>query len=267
MVSMKKYCLLLIAYCLFFGIATSPARAAISYGAGYYTNLCDSGTSAKFYNCDPGCNPSLGSCIGKNEGVVKWVCSGKWDQCLESESNWSNAESFNGMSCGKTAQISLFDKKCRRDDGSWDQTCVLKGYMVWYSGDCKSGMVVDTPKPTTTVVPTVKITPTKSVSLVPSATLTPTPTIIVKISEAPSVCGVACTPLGGCKAGLVCTKGVCRNPACNQESSCFCGKILGSAVATKPPETGFNVWQWSIVWMGIFGLGWYLKKMAVKVWK
>src|SRR5690606_40062787 len=37
------------------------------------------------------------------------------------------------------------DKQCRRSDGSWDDSCKLLDYMVWYSGDCKQ----NTPPKTT----------------------------------------------------------------------------------------------------------------------
>ena len=38
----------------------SEVRAAIGYGNGEYTNLCDSGTKATYYSCDAGCDPTLG---------------------------------------------------------------------------------------------------------------------------------------------------------------------------------------------------------------
>ena len=121
---------------LVFGAGVGVAKAAIAYGTGYYVNLCGGGTAAAQYNCNAGCSPTSGACESGNNGAVKYTCVGKWNQCVESESGWSGREEVGNPGCNRTVQLSLFDKKCRREDGGWDQTCQLLGYMVWYSGEC-----------------------------------------------------------------------------------------------------------------------------------
>jgi len=126
----KKLVFALLDLLIFIGAAFPGAgvvRAALTLGNGYYTNLCDSGTNAIYYSCDKGCNPSAGTCTSSNSGAVKYVCAGNWNQCLESESLWSNFEQMNDTGCGQTVQLSLFDKKCRRDDGPWENSCRLLG--------------------------------------------------------------------------------------------------------------------------------------------
>lgn len=276
---------------LFFG-GVSNVFANLSYGSGYYTNLCDSGTAASYYNCDPGCNPTLGSCQSANSGVVKWTCSGKWDQCLASETGWDGYEDFSGVACGTTVQLSLFDKKCRREDGTFDNSCRLLGYMVWYSGDCTPGFL-KTPIPTQFVTPTQK---TQGV-LVPTATVTPLPTLkpspTVKITSTPvptplptsvsklgsiikntatptksvigNICGKTCNNSNLCQAGFVCSSGICRNPACVDDKSCFCGQVQG-AVAAKSPATAESSWWGALILCGVGFLGLKMRKMAKKVW-
>jgi len=269
-----------------FGAAVGVVRANLSYGTGYYTNLCDSGTSAKYYNCDPGCNPTLGSCQSTNNGVVRWTCNGKWDQCLSSESGWNGSENLNGVTCGTTVQLSLFDKKCRREDGSWDNSCKLLGYMVWYSGDCTAGFM-KTPVPTqlispttkaqTVISPTVTVTPkpTVKISATPVATVVPTavsklgqtvkPTVTLTKKPSQNVCGKTCSETNPCQAGFACDSGVCRNPACLSDESCFCGQVAG-AVAVKAPATAETSWWGALILAGMGTLGFKVRKFAKKVW-
>jgi hypothetical protein len=257
----------------------SVVSANLSYGSGYYTNLCDSGTSAKYYSCDFGCNPTLGSCKSGNNGVVKWMCSGKWDQCLASESGWNGYEDLGGVNCGTTVQLSLFDKKCRREDGTWDNSCKLLGYMVWYSGDCTAGFV-KTPASPQLVTPTLKSQIVAStVTPVPTAKISPTivPTVVSKFSSTTvpivtpvsvvtqNVCGKKCDALNNCQAGFVCSSGLCRNPACVDDTSCFCGQVQG-AVAIAAPDTGETSWWGALILMGVGSLGWQMRKLAKRVW-
>jgi hypothetical protein len=266
-------------------IRTGSVRAATSYGNGYYTNLCDSGTAATYYNCDPGCNPQTGSCSSTNDGVVKWVCQGKWNQCLEWESQWSNYEQIDTTGCGYTVQLSLFDKKCRRDDGTWDNTCRLLGYMVWYSGDCWPGVTTPTagptpipssvpsPTPTVTATPTVKpdinptaVTVSQYSNLAASGVVKPSPT-----PTAPpmvGVCGRKCQLAADCQAGFACVNNFCRNPACPDDTTCFChGESASSSAVTKTsPSTGVETWLGMAGMAGLGVLGIRLKKWAGKVW-
>jgi hypothetical protein len=260
---------------LFGGVV--PVEASLSFGSGYYTNLCDSGTTANYYTCDPGCNPNTGSCQSGNSGVVKWMCSGKWDQCLSSESGWDNYEDFSGVACGTTVQLSLFDKKCRRDDGSWDNSCKLLGYMVWYSGDCTPGFVKN-PIPTRTVTPTVKALAVVEPTVKPTVKPTVEPTVASKFglrttstpipTRAPgqSLCGKVCQTSADCQAGFVCNpSGMCRNPACVDDAGCFCGQVAG-AISSQSPNTGESSW-WGAVGLLIVGIGGLqMRKLAKKVW-
>ncbi|KKU93717.1 hypothetical protein A3H89_03430 [Candidatus Amesbacteria bacterium RIFCSPLOWO2_02_FULL_48_11] len=253
-----------------FGAGAVKVQALINFGGGYYVNLCGSGTSATSYSCDPGCSVQTGSCQSNNQGVVKWLCSGKWDQCLESESGWSNFEDVDSPGCGKTVQVSLFDKKCRMQDGGWDESCRLLGYMVWYSGDCWVGG-----SPTPTRVPAVTLTPT--VTPRPQVTGTPTatpgskfgsPTPTGKVSLTPtkipgvgSICGKSCSKGSDCEAGFTCADGVCRNPSCPSDASCFCGDVKG-AIADKNPQTGWGEWFLLLAAAVIGPAGWKLYQMA-----
>lgn len=256
------------------GIYPHQVGAALTYGSGYYTNLCNSGTAATYYNCDPGCNPATGSCQSNNGGAVRWVCNGKWNQCLESESSWSDKAQVDGVGCGYTVQLSLFDKKCRRIDGSWDNTCKLMGYMAWYSGDCREG-ISPTAGPIRSVTPTATPKPTVTPIIPsPSPTLTPVPIVTGGPTPTPStaalMCGVACKVASDCKIGFACVQGACRNPACTAEKSCFCGQTAGaatgSAISTTSPETGVETWVGMAGMAAIGAVGIRLRKFAKKLW-
>jgi len=122
------FCLL-----LFSPLETS---ANLNYGAGYYTNLCGSGTAANFYSCSANCNPATGDCSGNY--VVKWTCDGNTTDCRDNESAWSSYHKVDSPhpGCNKTVQIDVFSKNCRAGGGWSCGDSDLLGYMVWYSGDC-----------------------------------------------------------------------------------------------------------------------------------
>ncbi len=270
---MKKALVIIIGGLWFLLGTGGTAEASLGYGQGYYTNLCGSGTNATAYSCNLGCNPTLGSCQSNNNGVVKWTCSGKWTQCLSSESGWDNYEDLSGAACGTTVQLSLFDKKCRRDDGTWDSSCNLLGYVVWYSGDCTPGYV-NVPV-STRAVTQVTVTPTPTIKTV----VTPEPTAVSKLSGLAiavtvtptvsynqSVCGRACSGDNDCQGGYVCTSGVCRNPACVTDSTCFCGQVAAAAVAKTTPDTAISSWWGAVALIGAGLAGWRMRLLAKKVW-
>jgi len=122
------------------------ARAAISYGSGYYINLCGSGTAASSHSCSQQCDINSGSCSASGNTVVRYQCDGKNVDCRQNESGFSSSQSLGSPGCGKTVQIDVFDKTCRLSNGGWDESCVLRDYIVWYSGDCES----QTPPPSQT---------------------------------------------------------------------------------------------------------------------
>lgn len=255
--------------------------AAIPFGSGSYVNLCGSGTAANVYSCSANCNVRTGSCAGSNNGVVKYVCNGRWDQCLESESYWSNYSEIGQIACGKTVQISVFDKKCRNEEGGWDASCKLQGYMVWYSGDCQTGVATTptavptlriSPTLTPTPVPTLRVTPTNT----PRPTMTPTPIVSMKVSPTltPSptnkpnaVCNKSCVLDSECGAGFKCLAGSCRNPSCSTDTTCFCGNVT---VATgsggkKSPETGGEEFLVLGGVLLVLGTGIFLRRAAAKI--
>lgn len=259
-----------------FAAEVVPVKAAVTFGSGRYVNLCGSGTVATDYTCDLRCNPVMGLCTSQTKGAVRYVCSGEWNQCLESESNWSNSVAIGNPGCGKTVQLSLYDKQCRRDDGSWDQTCELLGYMVWYASDCAFNGT--TPFPTGSAI-NANITPTSRpvVTVKPTTTIKPTttlvPTVILKSTPtgkpiAAGICGNSCVMDSECQAGTACRGGVCRNPACPGDSTCFCGTVKtasGSAI-TKTPETGGEIIWLILGAIGVGILGLKMRGVARKIW-
>lgn len=252
------------------------AKANLAFGTGYYTNLCGSGTAADRYACEAACNTATATCGSNSGGVVRYVCSGKWDQCLESE-EWGNSKQVGQAACGKTVQLSVYDKKCRMEDGSWDPTCKLRGYMVWYSGDCWGNntpaptLTVNTPIASNAASPTLTSTPRaatptptiKPTVVPPTQTPSPTPTTAPKI-----VCDKVCKSNTDCGAGFTCFNGVCRNPSCTDDKTCFCniqGAATGSGKSASP-ETGISAW-WGVAGMIMLGgMGWKMRRWAEKIW-
>lgn len=262
---MKTYLLLTLILVVGAGIWPEVSVAAIKYGSGYYTNLCGSGTQATAYTCDNRCSPTTGTCSATNDGAVRYVCRGNWNQCLENESGWTNGISLGDPGCDYTTQLSVYDHKCRNSDGSWDSTCRLLGYMVWYSGDCRPGVagyttgVPQSPTPTPTRAPTSKFSsPTPSVKVTPTVMVSPT------LSKTQPICNKTCTLNSDCATGFVCQNKTCRNKDCPSDNTCFCnltatssGKLGGNGT-TVSPETGAPLW---LMVLGILGLGY----MGLKV--
>lgn len=254
------------------GLGVKSARANLSYNGGYYTNLCGGGTAANTYSCNMSCAPTSGMCQSNNGGAVRYICSGKWTGCLESET-WGNAAQLGQVSCGNTVQLSLYDKKCRQDDGSWDSSCNLLGYMVWYSGDCwgnttpppLNSQPTATPIPLATAVPTSRVaTPTVTPTLKPTAS--PTPTVINSVQV---ICNKSCVMDSECGAGFGCVAGYCRNPICESDSTCFCSTKTATPAATGKggtPETGISSWLGAVGMLLLAGAGWRMTKAADKLW-
>lgn len=149
--------------------------AAVSYGNGYYTNLCGTGLNATADTCNRGCSTATGSCGAPGNTVVKFTCDGKVTECRNNESAFASSQNVTGVSCGKTVQIDIFDKACRQN-GTW--VCAdanLRDYMVWYSGDCILPSVTPNPTATPTNAPRPTISPKPT--HVPRPTHTPLPTL------------------------------------------------------------------------------------------
>lgn len=166
--------------------------ATVLMGAGQveaeWVNLCGDGTRAAVYTCPAECDQGEGVCRAENEGAVRWICTGKRYQCVEEgESEWGREARLGAPGCNRTVQLSVFDRKCRREDGGWDETCRILGYMVWYTGEC-GGQTSQTSQtnqtmPTATGVPTLMTSPTTV--LRPTGGLSPTPTEVEEVPEAP----------------------------------------------------------------------------------
>ena len=142
----------------FFAVGYFFADKAFAYGNGVYTNIFGSGYVSCTENCDSlyigqaDCSPDTGTCTGKdtNGGNEWWtyrfVCDGKHNECggngpapLNVSKVKGNAQKVDlpSIACGQTVQLDVFDKECDADPNNW--ACggdSLKGYMVWYSGDC-----------------------------------------------------------------------------------------------------------------------------------
>ena len=138
-----------------------------------YINVCGSGIGGTSYSCPASCNLDSGVCTGAH--VVKWTCDGRRSngECRENESTWTTSQNVKDVACGKTAQVDVFDENCR--DGGWScDASNLKGYLVYYGGDCRRE-----PTPTPTPRPTPTPTPTPSPTPTPTPTSTPTPGPVV----------------------------------------------------------------------------------------
>ncbi len=150
----------------FFALAMaffSPSQvfAAIPYNGGEYINLCGTGEAANAHTCNRGCDINSGRCTAPAGTVVKFTCDGRQANCTDNESNWSSSQSIGSVSCGKTVQIDVFNKKCRNTTGGWDcnDSGDLRDYIVWYSGDCPAATATPTPRPTSTPRPSATPTP------------------------------------------------------------------------------------------------------------
>lgn len=137
--SMQKRLAVLSLFLFALTLVVPPAvEAVISYGSGYYTNLCGSGTAASSHSCSQACDINSGQCQTSGSRVVRYECDGRQTECRSNESSFASSQSVGSPACGKTVQIDVFDQKCRLDNGGWNDSCVLQDYIVWYSGDCES---------------------------------------------------------------------------------------------------------------------------------
>ncbi len=134
--------LVLILICFLGGIVYVLAQ--LSYGSGYYTNLCGSGFEATFYSCPADCKPHTGECRGSY--VFKFTCNGKLGECRENLQGPTSYQKVDSPhpGCGKTVQLDVFRKNCLEGGWSCGENDLL-GYMVWYSGDCRPPTVITKP--------------------------------------------------------------------------------------------------------------------------
>lgn len=249
-----------------FALGGTWAKANMSYGNGYYTNLCGGGTAANTYSCNNNCVPTSGLCRSNNGGAVRYVCSGKWTGCLESET-WGNVAQLGQAECGKTVQLSLYDKKCRQEDGSWDSSCTLSGYMVWYSGDCWG---TSTAPALATATPAKKISPTPTTKPLPGVA-SPTAKLASPTPAKPTptstlICNRSCVMDSECGAGFTCANGLCRNPNCSTDNTCLCSSKAATDSGKGSPETGVSgLWGTGLM-LVLAVFGWQLTRFSKKVW-
>lgn len=172
------------------------ALAAVSYGTGYYTNICGTGTTATANLCNRGCAPQSGSCSASGSVVVRYTCDGRRTECRENESGFTNYQSVSGTTCGKTVQIDVYNKTCRAN-GWWScNDGDMQDYFVWYSGDCPAAMPIvpsatPTNKPTATPQPSATSKPTAT----PNPTMTPAPTATIIPTATPMTTPSTCDEL------------------------------------------------------------------------
>lgn len=159
---------------------------------GEYTNLFGSGLSSDSHNDATGkCNAGTGICSGKF--VIRTVCEGITTNCDDGTSHTSPIQVEDGNASrsvnnpfpgfNRTVQIDVFDKSCRKTDGSWNcaDNEVPADYLVWYSGNsAPTATPTQAPAPTTTPTwaPVPTTTPTPRVPTVP-----PVPTVPVIDAE------------------------------------------------------------------------------------
>ena len=165
------------------GLLFSVVGIIMMFGAGTvraeYTNICGSGVGGTTYSCPANCSLDSGVCTGAY--VVKWTCDGRQTKCEENESAWTTSQNVKDVPCGKTAQVDVFDKNCREGGWSCDDSN-LKGYLVYYGGNCP-------PPPTPTPTPTPRPTPTATPTPTPTPRPTPTPTPTPGPTPTPQVLG------------------------------------------------------------------------------
>lgn len=279
----RTFTVLVVLVSIWLVVGSGKVRA-LSYGNGVYTSLCGSGVGGQEYSCEADCDPLKGECRGVNSGVVRYECEGQLLQCSSGESGWSNWERLGReTACGKTVQLTVYNKRCRLDNGTWDGSCQLSGYMTWYSGDCYTVRTV-TPvfsaSPSAALQPSATISPTKVPIIVPTATQTPEPTVAVPITPTVTTvpiptepgtneCGGKCVRTSECKEGLACFMGYCRNPSCQSDVSCMClaeASTESAAVADESPQTGTALYIVGALMMTLTILGWVLRSKSRELW-
>lgn len=91
------------------------------------------------------CDLETGVCSGGNDvWLWKFVCDGETTDCRSNRVNSSNPQDgqslTEGVTCGQTVQIDVFNKQCDEDPNNWSCNGEnLIDYIVWYSGDCDPG--------------------------------------------------------------------------------------------------------------------------------
>lgn len=123
----------------------SQTHAAMTFGSGYYTNLCGSQGAADTDSCNQGCDPSSGTCtVADKNNVIKYVCDGNLAACRVNGSGFAPTQSVNGATCGQTVEIDVYKKTCNTIFGWFCNDSDRLDYMVWYAGDC-AGQPATTP--------------------------------------------------------------------------------------------------------------------------
>ncbi len=94
-----------------------------------------------------GCGYCIGnSCTGP--WVVTYKCDGRVPDCRSNESGWSqNGTATANPGCGQSVQVDVFPKKCRLNDGSWDDSCQPLDFVTVYGGACQNPGPTPTPAP------------------------------------------------------------------------------------------------------------------------
>jgi hypothetical protein len=111
--------------------------APLTFGNGYYTNLCGTGAAATADTCNKGCNPTTGSCTADKPYVFKWTCSGNMQDCRLNETPAALTQNIGNTTCDQTVSIQVYNRNCRSYFGWICNEANLQDSM-WYSGSCGS---------------------------------------------------------------------------------------------------------------------------------
>ncbi len=198
----------------------SAINVAGTPSSGEYINMCGKGYLScttncnEHYACEAACNPDEGWCDGQGSNYVyKLVCDGKSEECGNGIGNLVNmypptqgkVDITEGVSCGQTVQLDVFTKQCDAA-GGWDCGAEdMKGYIVWYSGDCAPP--VQTPACGTSCANDPSIcnnAPNGCTACVNGTCQTPTPACGTSCSS-----NTDCQQIAGCTA---CVSGTCQAP-------------------------------------------------------
>ncbi len=147
--SMKRYIsVIIISLAFFLSAFAHHAHAALTFGDGYYTSLCGTGTAATANTCNKGCDPTKGICMAEKPFVIKWTCNGNVSECRQNESAFAVTQNIGATTCGQTVLMQVYNRNCRSYFGWICSETNLLDSMTWYSGDCQGN---STASPSVTV--------------------------------------------------------------------------------------------------------------------
>ena len=156
-------------------------------------------------------------------------------------------------------------------EGCWD--FLSKAYFKAKIGVVATPTPTVTPTPTATPTATPTSTPTATPTATATPTVTPTPTATPTVTPTPTSttnsCNGTCGSNYNCNGGLFCYNGYCRNPNCQESTSCGCSAtptptappvILGATAPPVLPKTGSEDVLILVGLVGTMSTGFFLFK-------